>query len=65
MRQLCRQDRTVILVSHALGTVKDLCDQVIWLDGGVLKMWDDAEKVVNAYTEFLEVSQDAVSMEDV
>jgi len=65
MRQLCRQDRTVVLVSHALGTVKELCDSVIWLDHGVLKMWDDAETVVDAYAEFLDVSQDAVTLEDV
>jgi ABC-type polysaccharide/polyol phosphate transport system ATPase subunit len=65
MEELCAQDRTVVLVSHALGTIKDLCDQAIWLDKGVLKMWDDADTVVDAYTEFLEVGQDAVTLEDV
>ena len=65
MRQLCRQDRTVVLVSHALGTVKDLCDKAIWLDHGELKMWDDAPKVVDAYTDFLGEQQDAVTLEDV
>lgn len=65
MRKLVRQDRTVILVSHALGTVKDLCDKAVWLDQGELKMWDDAERVVDAYTEFLEEAQDSVTMEDV
>jgi ABC-type polysaccharide/polyol phosphate transport system ATPase subunit len=65
MRQLCRQDRTVVLVSHALGTVKQLCDQAIWLDHGVLKMWDEAEAVVDAYTDFLGEQQDAVTLEDV
>jgi ABC-type polysaccharide/polyol phosphate transport system ATPase subunit len=65
MRQLCRQDRTVLLVSHALGTVKALCDKAIWLDHGELQMWDDVDKVVDAYTEFLEEAQDAVTMEDV
>src|SRR4051794_25401837 len=65
MEELCAQDRTVVLVSHALGTIKDLCDQVVWLDKGELKMWDDAETVVDAYTDFLEVGQDAVTLEDV
>ncbi len=65
MRQLCRQDRTVLLVSHALGTVKALCDKAIWLDHGVMRMWDEPEAVVDAYTEFLEVGQDAVTLEDV
>jgi ABC-type polysaccharide/polyol phosphate transport system ATPase subunit len=65
MQALCAEDRTVVLVSHALGTIKDLCDQAVWLDKGVLKMWDDADTVVDAYTDFLEVAQDAVTLEDV
>ncbi len=65
MRELCGQARTIVLVSHALGTVRELCDQAIWMDKGVLRMWDDPETVVDAYTEFLEVSQDAVTLEDV
>jgi len=65
MRALCGQHRTVVLVSHALGTIKELCDDVIWLDRGELRMHDDAETVVDAYTDFLEVNQDAVTLEDV
>jgi teichoic acid transport system ATP-binding protein len=65
MRELCSQARTIILVSHALGTVRELCDQAIWMDKGVLRMWDEPETVVDAYTEFLEVGQDAVTLEDV
>ena len=65
MRELCGENRTIVLVSHALGTIKDLCDQAIWMHKGELRMWDDPEAVVDAYTEFLEVGEDAVTMEDV
>jgi len=65
MRRLCEQDRTVVLVSHALGSIKELCEQAIWIDKGELKMWADTESVVDAYTEFLEVDEDAFTMEDV
>ena len=65
MRQLCSEDRTVVLVSHALGTIQELADQAIWMDHGELRMWDEPDAVVNAYTEFLEVGQDAVTLEDV
>jgi ABC-type polysaccharide/polyol phosphate transport system ATPase subunit len=65
MRELCGEDRTVVLVSHALGTIQDLSDQAIWMDKGQLRMWDEPEAVVGAYTEFLEVQQDAVTLEDV
>ena len=65
MRELCSEDRTVVLVSHALGTIQELADHAIWMDKGEMRMWDDPDTVVNAYTEFLEVGQDAVAMEDI
>ena len=65
MRELCSEDRTVVLVSHALGTIQELADHAIWMDRGQLRMWDHPDSVVNAYTEFLEVGQDAVAMEDI
>ena len=64
MRELCSEDRTVVLVSHALGTIQDLADHAIWMDHGELRMWDEPDAVVNAYTEFLEVEQDAVTLEE-
>jgi teichoic acid transport system ATP-binding protein len=65
MRELCTEDRTILLVSHALGSIKELCDQAIWIHKGELRMWDEPENVVDAYTEFLEVGEDAFTMEDV
>jgi teichoic acid transport system ATP-binding protein len=65
MRELCEQDRTVVLVSHALGTIEQLCDQAIWMDHGVLRMWDEPGSVISAYTEFLKVGEDVVTTEDV
>ncbi len=64
MRELCGEDRTVVLVSHALGTIKELADQAIWMHKGELRMWDEPDAVVSAYTEFLEVQQDAVTLEE-
>jgi ABC-type polysaccharide/polyol phosphate transport system ATPase subunit len=65
MRELCGEDRTIMLVSHALGSIEQLCDQAIWMDKGELRMWDEPSAVVEAYTRFLDVNEDAVTMEDV
>jgi ABC-type polysaccharide/polyol phosphate transport system ATPase subunit len=65
MRELCGENRTILIVSHALGSIKELCDQAIWIHKGELRMWDEPEAVVDAYTEFLEVGEDAFTMEDV
>jgi ABC-type polysaccharide/polyol phosphate transport system ATPase subunit len=65
MRELCGEDRTIVLVSHALGSIEELCDAVIWLHKGELRMWDEPRAVIDAYTDFLDVREDAVTMEDV
>ncbi|MBV1774741.1 ABC transporter ATP-binding protein [Burkholderiaceae bacterium DAT-1] len=40
---------TVLFVSHDLGAVTNLCDRVIWLDGGRIIAEGDALTVVSAY----------------
>jgi ABC-type polysaccharide/polyol phosphate transport system ATPase subunit len=65
MRELCAQARTILLVSHALGSIRELCDEAIWMHKGELKLWDEPDAVVNAYTRFLDVGQDALTLEDV
>jgi ABC-type polysaccharide/polyol phosphate transport system ATPase subunit len=65
MKQLCRQARTIVLVSHALGTIADLCDTAIWMHKGELQMQGEPQEVIDAYTTFLDVGEDALTMEDV
>ena len=66
MRELCEQEHTtVVLVSHALGSIRELCDEVIWMHKGELRLAGEPEEVVDRYTDFLEVGQDALTMEDV
>ena len=65
MRELCGEDRTILLVSHALGSIDKLCDEAIWMDKGRMRLWDEPAAVVEAYTRFLGVKEDALTMEDV
>ena len=68
MRELCGEDRTILLVSHALGSIEKLCDEAIWMDKGQMRMWDEPHAVVEAYTENLGVrdaEEDPVTMEDI
>jgi ABC-type polysaccharide/polyol phosphate transport system ATPase subunit len=65
MRELCGQARTIVLVSHALGSIQELCDQAIWMHGGELRIRGAPDRVIDAYTEFLDVGEDPVAMEDV
>jgi ABC-type polysaccharide/polyol phosphate transport system ATPase subunit len=65
MRELCSQARTIVLVSHSMGSISDLCDEAIWMHRGELRMWGAPEPVIEAYTQFLDVKDDAVTREDV
>lgn len=65
MRELCGENRTIVLVSHSLGAIQDLADEAIWLHKGELKMQGRPQAVIDAYAEFLGVKEDAVTMEDV
>ena len=41
----------MVLVSHAMGEVRRLCDRVLWLDHGVARTCGDPKSVVDAYLE--------------
>jgi ABC-type polysaccharide/polyol phosphate transport system ATPase subunit len=66
MRELCRQAKTILLVSHAMGSITDLCDRALWMHRGELRMTGAPDEVVAAYTRFLGVrDDDATTLEDV
>jgi ABC-2 type transport system ATP-binding protein len=50
IEQFRREGRTILVVSHSLGLVQQLCDTVVWLEKGQLKMTGSAADVIAAYT---------------
>ena len=54
MKQLISENnRTVVVVSHNLSTVRDLCQSVIWLHDGDIKMQGPVEEIMPIYEEFM------------
>jgi lipopolysaccharide transport system ATP-binding protein len=49
--QIVQGGCTLLLVSHSMGQVLELCEDVIWLEGGRIEQWGDAFEVVKAYEE--------------
>ncbi len=45
-----REGRTIVVVSHSLGLVQQLCKEVIWLDRGKIRQAGLAADVISAYT---------------
>jgi ABC-2 type transport system ATP-binding protein len=48
-----RSGVTILFVSHDLGQVRKLCDEVIWLEGGEVRAWGDAAAAIDQYEAFL------------
>ena len=57
MRDLCGQDRTIVLVSHGLGSIRDLADRALWLQDGIVKESGDPADVISSYTSYSEVAE--------
>lgn len=51
--ELHDQGKTVILVSHSLGTVMQMCDRAAWIEKGALQQVGPVEEVAGAYTSSL------------
>ena len=48
------KDKTILIVSHSLNTIKEICSKTIWIDNGNLIDFDTTEKVVDNYTKFMD-----------
>ena len=50
---ISNRDRTVVIVSHNMSTLKDLCDQIMWMHDGEIVMYDKPEIVLPIYKDFM------------
>jgi len=47
--ELSKSDKTIVIVSHDLGSMKKLCSRGIWINEGVVQMDGKIDKVVDEY----------------
>lgn len=62
LEEFKRAGRTILLVTHELGSLQTWCDSAAWLDGGRVRMVGDPHHVVEAYKQAIalaEAQQDA------
>ena len=53
---ISNKDRTVVIVSHSIETLKQLCDTVMWMHEGQIKRIGDPNEVLDEYVAFMEKS---------
>ena len=49
MLELMGGGTTVLFVSHSLEQIREMCDRVLWLEHGEVKMYGDVQEVCDAY----------------
>ena len=45
--------KTIFFISHSLAQVKSLCNKGLWIEGGILKEYDDVEIVAKHYNDYV------------
>ena len=60
-----RRGKTILLVTHGLGTVQQFCDEAVWLDEGAIQGRGDPRRVVDLYlSDVAEAEEKLLSTED-
>ena len=49
LHELKESDKTIVIVSHSLDQIEDLCTRAIWINHGSVQMDDTPEKVIPEY----------------
>ena len=64
IRELCKEARTILIVSHALSSLNELCDKAIWMHRGQMLASGKPEEITENYLKFLNVGELPSSYED-
>ena len=65
IKELRSDDRALILVSHAMKTLRETCNDVVWLHKGKVVQRGEPNTVIDAYQKFLNLGKSAAIDEDV
>ena len=49
MRELKKEGKTMVFVTHSMDSVKNLCDRAVWLSNGVVRLDGNTDEVVDEY----------------
>ena len=49
MKELKAEGKTMVFVTHSLGSARELCDRAIWLNKGVIQMDGKTDEVIDEY----------------
>ena len=50
-KELKKEGKTMVFVTHGLETAKELCDRAVWINKGVIRMDGNTDEVIKKYIE--------------
>lgn len=53
LHDMVNSNQTVVLVSHQAGTIRSLCDRVIWIEEGVIRGTGPADEIISEYESYI------------
>ncbi|MFM8931586.1 MAG: hypothetical protein ACKOS8_06885 [Gemmataceae bacterium] len=57
MREMMAKAQIMIMVSHDLEAARGICNQVLWLEHGTVRMLGPASQVIEAYQQWAGTAQ--------
>lgn len=49
LQELSKGEKTIVIVSHSLGSVRKLCSRAVWINQGKVRMDGECNKVIDQY----------------
>ena len=54
MREIKKEGKTIIFISHSLPQVEKFCETAIWIEGGMMQEYGDVAGVASRYSEYVD-----------
>ena len=54
MKELKKDGKTIVFISHSLPQVREFCDTALWIEGGVVREYGLVDPVCDHYSEYVE-----------
>lgn len=64
LKEIKRKGTTIVIVSHSLGQIEEICEKTIWIDNGKIKMEGIPYDVHEAYLEYMNVNKKVSEKEE-
>ena len=54
MKELKKEDKTIVFISHSLPQVREFCDTALWIEGGEVREYGPVDTVSDHYSDYVE-----------